>query len=275
MLYILTLTWNGQERLANLYKSLMPALQDINYTWLIKDNASTDNTVAMASAWEGNIKVVPYKDNRQNFSEGCNLLFSEAASEDRDHIMLLNNDIVFNDTTSIRNMLSIIQKDHTVGLVGARLLYTGTQKLQHAGVTFNPQYGTPCNYRNGQMSDADAEHNRLFQVVTGAVAITKAEYFRQVCTFNKSGIKGMDEKYHWAFDDVDLGLAISCNMKKKVVYYGKANIFHDESATLKKNPTNKLFLKHNLQYLNIKWQKRYDIDGNKYKNDPKYNLYRD
>ena len=51
------------------------AIERIDYTWLIKDNASKDDTVAQASSWDGNIKVIPYKDNKQNFSEGCNFLF--------------------------------------------------------------------------------------------------------------------------------------------------------------------------------------------------------
>jgi hypothetical protein len=188
--------------------------------------------------------------------------------------MLLNNDIIFKDTTSIKNMLSIIQNDSSVGMVGARLLYTDTDKLQHCGVVFNPTYKTPMHFRAGQATDADAERNREFQVVTGAVCITKAEYFRKANTTTKSGINGMDESYHWAFDDVDLCLSIKYNLGKKIVYCGNTNIFHEESASLKKNKVNKLFLTHNLQYLFKKWQGRYVIDQEAYTKDSRLNLYR-
>jgi GT2 family glycosyltransferase len=275
MLKILTLTWNASDKLSKLHASLMPALQGIDYEWLIKDNGSKDDTVAVASSWEGNIKVIPYKDNRQNFSEGCNFLFNEANPKDEDYVMLLNNDIVFNDTSSIKNMLDIIKKDPTVGMVGARLMYTNTDILQHAGVIFLPVYKTPIHFRAGQRSDTDAERNRQFQVVTGAASITKAEYFRNAFDKNKSGIKGMDENYHWAFDDVDLCLSIKYNLDKKIVYCGKTNIFHEESASLKKNPTNKLFLSHNIQYLLKKWSDRYVLDKDAYTKDSRYNLYRD
>src|SRR5271157_211257 len=97
MLHILTLTWNGADKLSKLHDSLMPALEGLDYNWLIKDNASKDDTVAQVNSWEGNIKVIPYKDNRQNFSEGCNFLFNEASPADNDYVMLLNNDIIFND----------------------------------------------------------------------------------------------------------------------------------------------------------------------------------
>lgn len=273
MLKILTLNWNGKEKLERLYTSLMPAIQDIEYEWFVKDNASKDNSVHYLNSFNNNqLKVFEYKDNRQNFSEGCNYLFNEASPNDNDYIMLLNNDVIFNDIYSIKNMLSIIQDDGSVGMVGSKLLYTNTDMLQHAGVVFDPTYRTPMHFRAGQKEDEDSSRNRLFQVVTGAVCITKAEYFRNAFT-NKSGVKGMDQNYYWAFDDVDLSLSIYHNMKKKVVYCGNTNIFHDESASLKKNPVNKLFLNHNLKYMFEKWGGRYNIDKKEYTENSRHNLY--
>lgn len=274
MLHILTLTWNAADKLSKVNDTLIPALEGIDYHWWIKDNASKDDTVDRASKWGDKVTCIPYKDNRQNFSEGCNFLFNEAKPNDNDYVMLLNNDIIFNDTDSVKKMLSIIQNDNSVGMVGARLLYTDTDKLQHCGVVFNPTYKTPMHFRAGQTTDADAERDREFQVVTGAVAITKAEYFRSAVGNNKSGIAGMDESYHWAFDDVDLCLSVKYNMGKKIVYCGGTNIFHEESASLKKNQVNKLFLTHNLQYLFKKWGSKYVIDQEAYTKDSRLNLYR-
>lgn len=138
---------------------------------------------------------------------------------------------------------------------------------------FDDQLRMPVHFRAGQTTDNHAERNREFQVVTGAVLLTKAEYFKNVHETNKSGIKGMDENYHWAFDDVDLCLSIKYNMNKKIVYCGKTNIFHEESASLKKNPTNKLFMPHNTNYLVKKWGARFIGDRAIYTRDPKHNLY--
>jgi GT2 family glycosyltransferase len=272
MLYLFTLTWNGLDKLTKLKDSLLPGLEGLDYTWLIKDNASKDETVAQASTWGDKVKVIPYKDNLQNFSQGMNFLFSQASPQDNDLVLLLNNDVIFNDTKSIKNMISLLEKDNKVGAVGARLLYTDTDQLQHAGVVFNPKFGGPMHFRAKEKSDTNAEKNREFQVVTGAVLLTKAEYFKNSCITNASGTKGMDEKFHWAFDDVDLCLSIKYNMKKKIVYCGKTNIFHEESASLKKNPTNHLFMNHNLNHLKNKWKDKYIMDSIQYK-DPKYNLY--
>lgn len=274
MLNIMTLTWNGESKLAKLEASLMPALDGIDYKWFIKDNASKDDTLKLISDWANpNVVAHAYPNNQQNFSEGCNYLFERTSASDKDYVMLLNNDIVFNDTTSIKRMLSILDNDESVGMVGARLLYTDTDKLQHAGVVFNPTYKTPMHFRAGQQTDNASQQNRLFQVVTGAVCITRGEYFKNAYTKNKSGIKGMDEGYHWAFDDVDLCLSIKYNMDKKIVYCGNTGIFHEESASLKKNPVNKLYLPNNLKRLFEKWTGRYSIDQDIYTKNSNHNLY--
>ena len=62
-------------------------------------------------------------------------------------------------------------------------------------------------------------------------------------------------------------------MDRKVVYCGETDIFHEESASLKKNPANRLFMQHNMNLLINKWHHRYIIDKNYYDKDPKYNLY--
>ena len=274
MLKILTLTWNAEEKLSKLRDSLTPSLAGIDYQWFIKDNKSTDNTVAMASKWGDKVTVIQYKNNAQNFAAGCNYLFDLANAEDDDLIMLLNNDITFGDTHSISNMINIIENDPDVGVVGARLLYTGTNKLQHAGVVFDTICKLPAHHRVRTESDEDSMKNKEFQAVTGAVLITKAKYYKNIWTNNQSKRLGMDENYHWAFDDVDLCLSIKHNMNKKIVYCGNTNIFHEESLSLKKNPANKLFLAHNINYLRSKWCKKCVIDGDIYIKDPNYNLYK-
>lgn len=275
MLHIFTLTWNAADKLSRLKESLIPAVQNIDYKWYIKDNASKDNTIEVASKWEGNIQVFPYKNNSQNFSEGMNFLFNESKANDEDYVLLLNNDVTFNDSKSIQEMKDIMDSDQNVGVVGARLLFTGTDKLQHAGVVFDETHNAPMHFRLHEKTDAQSEKNRVFQVVTGAVLLTKAKYFKEVNTSNKSGICGMDENYHWAFDDVDFCLAVHHNLNKKIVYCGKTNIYHEESASLKKNPVNKLFMGHNISLLRKKWGNKAILDKSLYTKDQKYNLYKE
>ncbi len=273
MLHLLTLTWNACDKLTKLKESLLPCLEGIEYKWLIRDNASVDDTFEVASQWGDKVKVFKHKNNLDNFSQGMNFLFNEADAKEGDYILLLNNDVTFGDTSSIKKMIKIMEKDAEVGVVGARLLFTGTDKIQHCGVVFQPRYQLPMHFRSKEVSDANAEKDRLFQVVTGAVLLTKAEYFKNSFD-NTSGTKGMDENYHWAFDDVDLCLSIGMNQKKKIVYCGGTKIFHEESASLKKNPANRLYMNHNINYFKKKWLTKYDNDLEVYSKNAKYKLYK-
>ena len=168
-----------------------------------------------------------------------------------------------------------MDEDSNIGIVGTRLLYSNTNTIQHAGIVFNPFNNLPINFRDRQNNDIFAEKNRLFQAVTGAVLLTKSEYYKNSCTDNPSGIKGMDERYQWAFDDVDLCMSIGYEMKKKIVYCGKNKVFHESSASLKKNPRNMLYIGQNISHFKNKWQHKYMIDYNQYSNNIKYNLYKD
>jgi GT2 family glycosyltransferase len=266
MLKILTLNWEGKDKLEKLYPTLINSLKGIDYEFYIKDNGSKDGSVDLGKIWNNNkLHIIPYPHNRDNFSEGVNFLFKEANPNDNDLILLLNNDVIFNDSTSIKNMISIMEKDKSVGVVGARQLYTGTNKIQHAGVVFIPFYDTPMHFRAGEVADDNSKLNRTFQAITGSVLITRTDIFKAAGQ--------MPIQQRWAFDDVDFCLSVHYNLHKKIVYCGNTNIYHEESASLKKNPVNKLFLQHNLKTFLGKWHGKYSIDRDIYLTNPHHNLY--
>lgn len=275
-LVIMTLTWDAEDKLTRLKESLIPALEvlkNLKVEWHIKDNASKDKTVEKAKTWGDNVIVYAYKDNLQNFAEGMNYIFDKAKPNDDDYVLLLNNDVVFNDTTSLKNMINIMDKDDSVGVVGARLLFNNTDLIQHCGVVFDDKYKFPTHFRSKEKSNENDKKNRLFQIVTGAVLLTKGKYYKNVCTDNASGINGLTETFRWAFDDCDMCLNINYVQNKKIVYCGETNIFHEESASLKKNPVNKLHLKGNLEKLVSKWGSIYKIDKSLYTKNKNLNLY--
>lgn len=265
-LHILTLNWNGEDKLRKLAPSLINNLNNIDYTWLIKDNNSVDNSIDyLCSLNNSNINIIKYKDNLQNFAAGTNFLFKEASPQDNDLILLLNNDIIFNDNKSIQEMVNIIDSDDNIGVVGAKLLYNN-KNLQHAGVVFHNGHNLPHHFRINEKDDLNSSKNRKFQAVTGAALLTRAKYYKNAYD------TGIDEKYHWAFEDIDLCLSILYNLNKQIIYCGKTNIFHEESATLKKNPVKNLFMNHNINYFFKKWTGRYIVDHSAYLKNCDYNL---
>lgn len=263
MIHILTLTWNGLDKLKTLLPTLEKAVTPLPspVKWYIRDNGSNDGTPEWLQAYKGNwIEIEPLlmDHNRNNFAQGVNSLVELASPNDDDFILLLNNDITFGDDDSLYNMMKLFENHADIAMVGARLLYSGTNKLQHAGVIFGPKYGNmPFHYRWKEESDAQAEKNRYFQAVTAACAMIRAKDFVK-----------LDTRFNWAFEDIDLALRIG--QKKKIAYCGQTKIFHEESASLKKNPVNKLFLQQNVQRFKMKWFGKYVLDHPKYLKRPNY-----
>lgn len=260
-IHLLTLSWNGKDKLEKLYDTLIPNMKGLDWQWLIKDNGSADDSYLLNDKWKNdNVNIIKCAHNKDNFAQGCNLLFNEANCKDEDIVVLLNNDITFGDTSSLSKMIDILHKDSEVGAVGAKLKYTSTDVIQHGGVVIASN-GFPIHFRANQKDDKNASRNRQFQACTGACLAIKAKYY------------SMDEKFQWCFEDIDTCLDIVYNQNKKIVYCGNVNIFHEESASLKKNPVNKLYLSHNLAHFNYKWNKKINVDYGIYSKDAAHRLY--
>lgn len=273
MLHILTLSWQGKSKLEALNKSLLPALDGIDYKWHIKENGSTDNSVEEIKKWDNkNINLIAYPHNRQNYAQGMNLLFKEAAPADNDIILTLNNDVIIKNINSIKNMINILTLDKNIGMVGAKLNYTDTDKIQHCGVLFNKTNGLPYHFRAGVKEAERDKVDRYYPVVTGAVAMLPAYVFANCCN-NISGHKGFNEDFFFAFEDVDMCMRIGHYLNKKIVYCGSTDIFHEESATLKNNPVHKMFLQKNCKLFLETWYKHIDISLNDKYTKPDYNIY--
>lgn len=192
-----------------------------------------------------------------------NYIHEQAKPSDTDQILFLNNDVVINSTDSIKNMLNLLASNPEIGVVGARLLYTNTDKIQHCGVVIH-HYKTPTHLKVGQKTSAFDRENREYQSVTGAVMLVNVKDF--------NAVKGFNNQYKWAFEDIDLNLKIKYNLGKKVVYCGNTDIFHDESSSLKTNPINKLFMSHNTNVFKQAWANIVSVDIDKY--TKKYNIYK-
>jgi len=266
VLKIFTLNWKAPELLQNLIASTLPALDGIEYEWYVRDNAASPNSEdSQILAKYPQIKVLLVDHNRDNFSQGMNSLFNISNAQDDDYILLLNNDVVFKDAASIKNMIKLMDSNSEIGVVGAKLNYKNSKKIQHCGVVFNEQFH-PLHLDDQVIENKQHKKNREFQVVTGAVWLTKAKYYKAISTAG-----GLDPKFHWAFDDVAACLSIKYKQNKKIMYCGNTNIEHESSASLKKNPSNKMFLNQNFKYLMEQFQSVIDRDQKRYA-DPNYKV---
>jgi GT2 family glycosyltransferase len=238
---------------------------NIDAQWYVRSNGCKDDSISYLESLGDKVSILKKDHNRDNFSQGVNSLANLAKDDmkNEDLFLLLNNDIFFKDSNSLKAILETYLK-YKPGVVGAKLNYFNSNKLQHAGVIFSSKYGNmPWHYRASEEQDLDSCRDREFQAVTGACLLTPCDLFF------KTGM--LDEKFNWAFEDIAYTLKVG-KTGRKIIYCGGANIEHGESVSLKKNPVNKLMMGPNVKHFKENYGSLYKLDHDFYLKNKDYKL---
>ena len=187
-----------------------------------------------------------YEPMEFNFSRMCNL---GAEKSHGNFILLLNDDMEIIQSNWLEELVKHARLPYA-GAVGAKLLYPGTTKIQHAGIT-NIRLGP--THKLQRMDDRIVYYfyqNRMVHDmigVTGACLMVRRELYQK--------LGGLSEELRVAFNDVDFCFRIfeqgysniQCN--DVVLYHheslSRGNDFEDEGKTKRlKAEKDKLFERH-------------------------------
>ncbi len=211
-----------QNCLSALYKNT-PI--NIGFEVLIINNGSTDGSeryLEFAKLIFNNLSVITNSENI-GFAKANNQAAEIAKGK---YLLLLNN-----DTEPLKywlkSLIKIMENDHSVGAVGAKLLFPD-KTLQHAGVVIidkkgidEPLIATHLYYK--QPYDlADANKIKTFQVLTAACLLIRREVFDEV--------GGLDEGFWNGYEDVDFCHKLF-NNGWKLVYQPESVLIHYESQS--------------------------------------------
>lgn len=199
-----------------------------DYEVVIVDNQSDDpDTLAyyeeLLAQRPEQVRVVHY-DQPFNFSAQCNLGVEAARGE---LILLLNNDTEIVQANWLSRMVAHGLRED-VGVVGARLVYPETGKIQHAGVILGLDSLASHGFVNLDMKDP-GYLNRLqveqnYSAVTAACLLVAKSLYLQVA--------GLDEKdAPVLFNDVDFCLKVR-ELGKLIVWTPYVTLVHHESKSL-------------------------------------------
>lgn len=199
-----------------------------------------------------------YEPMEFNFSRMCNIGVTMATG---DYILLLNDDIEITQDNWLELMMEKAVLPH-VGAVGAKLVYPGTEIIQHAGIT-NIHLGPA--HKLQFRSDANEYYfkkNRLpFDVlgVTGACLLVKKSIYEEAGGFN--------EKLRVAFNDVEFCYHLYDLGYVNVVRNDITLTHHESLSRGADDSTEKLRrLHHELNML-------YELHPSVYGRDPYYHRY--
>lgn len=201
-----------------------------NYEVVVVENNSQEPETfqfykEMEAAHE-NFKLLIWKDGF-NYAAINNFAVSACTGE---YLLFLNNDIEVISEEWIEEMLGYCQQPE-VGAVGAKL-YFPDDTVQHAGVIIGMGgvaghifSGTP-GVEYGYQAKLISPQN--LSAVTAACMMVKASVFAEV--------KGFDEAYRVAFNDIDLCMKIR-SAGKLIVFTPYAELYHYESKSRGKEET--------------------------------------
>lgn len=194
-----------------------------------------------------NIKVIKW-DNPFSYSAVNNFAVNYAQG---DILIFLNNDIQIDSSSWLKNMLEhAIKKE--VGVVGAKLYYPDNT-IQHAGLILGMGKHRVAGHHHYRFpGDSFGFWGRLqviqnLSAVTGACMMLRKEVFEEV--------KGFDEGFQLAYNDVDLCIRIR-EKGYLIVWTPYAELYHHESKsrgyenTLEKQER----FEREVEYFHKKWQ---------------------
>jgi len=232
---IIILNKNGINHLKRLFKNFKENIQYPSYELIVVDNASTDDSISLLKQLSDNLplKLIKNTENK-SFSEANNQAADIAKGE---YLLLLNNDVepLYG---WLNEMMQTALKSDDTGAVGAKLIYpdrsnskhnkNNSFKIQHIGIAFKEEDGfiKPYNLYNTEPFSPKSNLEVEMAAVTAAALLVKKDKYWQV--------GGLDERYNYGHEDVDLCLKLSKKGYKNI-YCPKAILFHYEFGTQEKN----------------------------------------
>jgi GT2 family glycosyltransferase len=172
-----------------------------------------------------------------------------------DLVLLLNNDILVNESRWLDEMVSLAMGDD-VGCVGPKLLYQDGS-IQHAGVVVGLD-GVAGHLYQGFPADhpgycGTLQVRRAVSAVTGACLLVRSKLY--------SAVGGMDERLAVAYNDVDFCLRVQ-KAGFRNIYTPEATLFHHESSSRGFVQSDRQKRRHlgEQAYLRAKWGALLDAD---------------
>jgi len=218
---ILILNWNGKHLLKPCLDSVT-AIDYPNYSVMVIDNGSVDDSVKVVNENFPNVDILELKNN-YGFAGGYNRCFTRLKDEYSGFILLLNNDTVV-DPDILNSFIQAKEKYGDNNIYGGKIFYhNNPEVIWYAGGNVNLKY-FKISHRGIRQTDS-VEYSKHMQTdyITGCCQFTSMEVINQ--------LNGFDERFNMYGEDVDL-----CLRAKKVgiqcYYWPDAKLWHHISSSL-------------------------------------------
>jgi GT2 family glycosyltransferase/Flp pilus assembly protein TadD/SAM-dependent methyltransferase len=215
---------------------------DVPHEVIVVDNASSDGTRAYLEGLGGRVRAV-FNARNAGFAGANNQAAALARGR---YLLFLNNDTI-PQAGWLSELVRLAEGDGRVGVVGSKLLYPDTKRVQHAGIELID--GVPDHpFRGAAPDDPRVCRTRDLDMVTGACLMTRKDLFDR--------LGGFDEGYVNGVEDVDLCLRVR-DAGYRVVYCATSVVEHHEGRSAGRFDR----VRENLRRFVGRWQGRFDARG--------------
>lgn len=197
-------------------QSILEFTTDVTYEVIIADDVSTDATANLSRYAQG--LVICRNETNQGFLLNCNNAARQARGK---YIFFLNNDTKVTKGW-LSSLVSLIESDPTIGMVGSKLVYPDGRLQEAGGIIWSD--GSGWNY--GRLDNPDKpEYNYVKDVdyISGAAIMLPAALWKQ--------IGGFDARFAPAYyEDTDLAFEVR-RAGYRVVYQPLSKVIHFEGIS--------------------------------------------
>lgn len=181
---------------------------------IVVDDSGTGEESGQIAAWAPRVRLVCNPKNF-GFARACNAGVEVARGE---FVVLLNNDTTVTSGWLDR-MLALYRSDPRVGIVGPKLLYPGSEAIQHCGTVINEHGVAEHLYRLLPGHLAGANRVRRYRALTGACMLVRRQ--------DLLDIGGLDPEYRNGGEDTDLCFSF-LERGRTLLYCPDSVVYHHE-----------------------------------------------
>lgn len=221
LVYIVLLNYNSIKHTRECIESLL-RLDYKNFQIIVVDNHSKDTIDDISNSYK-NIVLIKNKANL-GFAGGNNIGIKYALDHGADYIMLLNNDTVV-EPEFLSIMLDQALAGHAAVVCPKILDYYERKKVMYAGGCVSQLKGGVNIQGIGKNDNEKWNYNKVITFAHGCCMLIDKFVFAQI------GL--LPEEFFLYYEDAAFSALLN-NNRFKMIYVGKAVIYHKESRSVKK-----------------------------------------
>ena len=214
---IFTITYNSAQVIDPFMECILRQTHS-HFILYIVDNVSSDNTLELLRKYDDKRIILLVNDKNIGVAAGNNQGIKRAMEDGCEEILIINNDVEFEDTLLEKLSRQLVELKCT--LVAPKMMYyPETNLIWWAGTKFTEKDGCMTNHIGIQQEDK-GQFDKVEQM----------DYAPTCCVLLKKEVMDdigfMDEKYFAYYDDTDFFYRVYRHGKHQLFYYPFVRFYH-------------------------------------------------